>query len=209
MANSQRDSGYTTGNSRFGRFVVARFAERSRLSCRFISVRNVVRIRFLYSSDRRRRPYAMIVSLFAVAFTQSAISVCRVGVVLPTAISRRSSEQSCSTVVRKCWTQRTSVSSSRGTGSWHQHRLAEVDMVADINRPSTVSMSNSRTKVQSKRKPTKRREQAGFAANRRPLHGFQPQMCHPYAASASPFGAPPPEARRMIERRITALLPRI
>src|SRR5579863_5512020 len=121
-----------TGNSRFRPVVVARFAERSKLSCKFISVRKVVKIRFLYSSDRRSRPYATTVSLFAVVLTQSAISACRDGVVLPIAISRRNSEQSCSTVVRKCWTQRTSVSSSCGTGSWHQHKLAELDMVADI-----------------------------------------------------------------------------
>jgi hypothetical protein len=126
-----------TGNSRFRPVVVARFAERSRLSCRFISVRKVVRIRFLYSSDKRRRPYATTVSLFAVVLTQSAISAWRDGVVLPIAISRRNSEQSCSTVVRKCWTQRTSVSSSCGTGTWHQHKPAELDIVADIHRPST------------------------------------------------------------------------
>src|SRR5580698_240316 len=79
-----------------------------------------------------------MVSLLAVDFTQSAISPWRGGVVLPSAISRRSSEQSCSTVVRKCWTHRTSDSSSCGTGSWHQHRLVVADIVADIPTLSHV-----------------------------------------------------------------------
>src|SRR5579863_1931729 len=176
-----------TGNSRFRPVVVARFAERSKLSCKFISVRKVVKIRFIYSSDRRSRPYATTVSLFAVVLTQSAISAWRAGVVLPSAISRRNSEQSCSTVVRKCWTQSTSVSSSCGTGSWHQHKLAELDMVADI---PTLYPFHKQGPYQSTGRNGKRslhRAEAEFAGNRRTLPGFQPQSVTSSRHPSSPF----------------------
>ena len=78
-----------------------RVVERSRLSCRFIKVRNVVRTRFFVSSVKGGLITATWDSFSAVPFTWAAISDRRTALEPPMTVSRRMPAQVCSTLSRK------------------------------------------------------------------------------------------------------------
>jgi hypothetical protein len=78
-----------------------RVVERSRLSWRFIKVRNAVRTRFFISSVKGGLITAMCDSFSAVPFTWAAISHRRTALEPPITVSRRMLEQVFSTLRRK------------------------------------------------------------------------------------------------------------
>ena len=78
-----------------------RAVERSRLSCRFIKVRNVVRTRFFISSVKGGLITATRESFSAVLFTWAAISDRRTAVEPPMTVSRRMPAQVCSIALQK------------------------------------------------------------------------------------------------------------
>ena len=75
--------------------------KRSRLSCRFINVRNVVRTRFFMSSVKAGLITATRDSFSAVRFTWVAISDRRTALEPPITVSRRMLAQVCSTLSKK------------------------------------------------------------------------------------------------------------
>ena len=78
-----------------------RLVERSRLSCRFIKVRNVVRTRIFISSVKGGLIRATWDSFSAVTFTWAVISDWRITLEPPMTVSRRSLAQVCSILSRK------------------------------------------------------------------------------------------------------------
>jgi len=116
----------------------SRVVERSRLSCRFIKVTNVVRTRFFISSLKAGLITATWDSVSAVPFTWAAISDRRIALEPPMTVSRRILAQVCSTLCRKCRTQSLSDLSSTGTGVWQPGRQDIGCALSSKNPPSEL-----------------------------------------------------------------------
>jgi len=96
VVSGRATAGLTDSNSG-----ALRVVERSRLSCRFIKVRNVVRTRLFISSVKGGLITATWDSFSAVPLTWAAISDRRTGLEPPITVSRRMPAQVRSTLSRK------------------------------------------------------------------------------------------------------------